>query len=201
MSESRWLAFFVASFILAITPGPGVTYVVTRTLAQGRRAGLASVLGVALGNFGNGVGAALGLALLFHEVPGAFAIVKLAGAGYLAWLGVQALRASDATAGQGPKSAGDAALVRDGFVVALLNPKTAMFFAAFLPQFVGADFDPARSIGLAATFVAIAACTDAGYATFASAVAPWLRGDRARIALRWLPALVYFALAALALLA
>jgi threonine/homoserine/homoserine lactone efflux protein len=86
-------AFLIASFILAITPGPGVFYIVTRSLLQGRRFGLASVAGVALGNFGNAVGASLGLAALFAVSSLAFLVVKYAGALYLVYLGVQALRA------------------------------------------------------------------------------------------------------------
>ena len=127
-------AFAAASVVLSVTPGPGVLYVVTRTLAQGRRAGLASVAGVALGNFGNAVGASIGLAALFAVSALAFTIVKWAGAAYLLWLGVQALRSPRATT-DAPRL--DAprlgAIFRDGFLVALLNPKTALFFAAFLP--------------------------------------------------------------------
>ena len=126
-------AFVLASLVLAVTPGPGVLYIVTRSLAQGRRAGLASVAGVALGNFGNALGAALGLAALFELSSWAFTVVKYAGAGYLVWLGVKALRAPVAAASMAagaPSAATARRLFRDGFVVALLNPKTALFFAA-----------------------------------------------------------------------
>jgi len=85
-------AFLAASFVLAVTPGPGVVYIVARTLAQGRAAGLASVGGVAAGNLCNAVGAALGLAALFAVSSLAFSVVKYAGALYLVYLGVQALR-------------------------------------------------------------------------------------------------------------
>ena len=87
-------AFLIASFILAVTPGPGGYYIVTRSLLQGRRSGLASVAGVALGNFGNAVGASIGLAALFAVSSRAFMIIKYAGSLYLVYLGVQALRAS-----------------------------------------------------------------------------------------------------------
>src|SRR5204863_8744736 len=92
-------AFLVASLILAVTPGPAVFYIVTRSVAQGRRCGLASVAGVALGNLGNAIGASLGLAVLFAFSSVAFTVVKYAGALYLVYLGVQALRA--------PRSNGD----------------------------------------------------------------------------------------------
>ena len=177
-------AFLIASFILAVTPGPGVFYIVTRSLLQGRRFGLASVAGVALGNFGNVIGASIGLAALFAVSSLAFMLVKYAGALYLVYLGVQALRTK-------PSPTGATALLparfwpifRDGFVVALLNPKTAVFFAAFLPQFVNADASPlAQSITLGALFVVIAVVTDTLYALAASVTAPALaraRGTRA----------------------
>src|SRR6266851_4284300 len=88
-------AFLVASFILAVTPGPGVFYVVTRSLLQGRRFGLASVAGVALGNLGNAFGASIGLAALFAVSSLAFSVVKYAGALYIIYLGIQALRAPE----------------------------------------------------------------------------------------------------------
>jgi threonine/homoserine/homoserine lactone efflux protein len=166
-------AFLAASLVLAITPGPGVFYIVTRTLAQGRRAGLASVAGVALGNLGNAFGAALGLAALFAVSSLAFVVVKYAGAAYLVYLGVRTLR-SRAGAVAPPQFGAARALriFRDGFVVALFNPKTAIFFAAFLPQFIRAGAAPmGQSMALGALFVAVAACTDCGYALAAGALA------------------------------
>ena len=168
-------AFLVASFILAVTPGPGVFYVVTRSLLQGPRSGLASVAGVALGNLGNAFGASLGLAALFAVSSVAFTIVKYAGALYLVYLGVQALRARRAEMAVAPAPARVGRIFRDGFVVALLNPKTAMFFAAFLPQFMSAAAPSMlQSMTLGALFVAMAAVTDTGYALTAGAVAPML---------------------------
>jgi threonine/homoserine/homoserine lactone efflux protein len=177
-------AFLIASFILAVTPGPGVLYIVTRSLAQGRRFGLASVAGVALGNLGNAVGASIGLAAVFAVSTLAFTVVKYLGAVYLLYLGVQAIRAprtGDAAVAPAPASL--ARIFRDGFVVALLNPKTAVFFAAFLPQFMNAE-TPAivQSVTLGSIFVAIAALTDTAYALAAGALAPVLvraRGVRA----------------------
>jgi len=169
-------AFLVASFILAITPGPGVLYIVTRTVAQGRRSGLASVAGVALGNLGNAIGASIGLAALFAVSSIAFTIVKYAGALYLIYLGIQALRrpAAEATsASMQPMHL--SRIFRDGFVVALLNPKTAVFFAAFLPQFMTMSAVPmTQSISLGTLFVVIAALTDTIYALAAATIAPTL---------------------------
>jgi len=172
------LAFLTASFILAITPGPAVVYILARTLSQGRRSGLASVAGVALGNLGNAIGAALGLAALFAVSAAAFTVVKWAGALYLIWMGVRLLRSANAThlddaAPVAPMA--PARIFRDGFVVALLNPKTALFFAAFLPQFMNASAPHLpQSLALGALFCAVAGCTDLGYVLGASLVAPRL---------------------------
>ena len=178
------MAFLIASVILAVTPGPGVLYIVTRSLTQGRRFGLASVAGVALGNLGNAVGASIGLAAVFAVSALSFTIVKYLGALYLVYLGLRAIRAprpDREVATLEPASL--RRIFRDGFIVALLNPKTAIFFAAFLPQFMNAG-SPAivQSLMLGSVFVAIAAVTDTGYALAAGALAPVLtraRGVRA----------------------
>ncbi len=167
--------FLIASFVLAVTPGPGVFYIVTRSLMQGRRAGLASVAGVAAGNFGNALAAAIGLAALFAVSSLAFTVVKYAGALYLIWLGVQMLRQPVATSADA-EPAPARHVFRDGFIVALLNPKTTLFFAAFLPQFMNPTVAPLpQSIALGALFVAIAAVTDSLYALTAGSVAPALK--------------------------
>jgi threonine/homoserine/homoserine lactone efflux protein len=176
-SEPLLSAFMLASFALAITPGPGVFYIVTRSVAQGRRAGIASVAGVALGNFTNAVGASVGLAALFAVSAFAFSIVKYGGAFYLVFLGIRALSRPAApcepAAPARPNSG--VRILRAGFVVALLNPKTAMFFAAFLPQFLSTTAPPVLpSIALSALFVAIAAITDTAYALTAGTIAPML---------------------------
>lgn len=167
-------AFLIASIVLAITPGPGVIYIVARSMVQGKRAGLVSVAGVALGNLGNAIAASLGLAALFAVSSFAFTLVKYAGAIYLIYLGVQMLRAPNGSSESVPRSAASSTRVfRDGFLVALLNPKTTVFFAAFLPQFLGATSSPMlQSMVLGALFVAIAGITDSAYALAAQAVAP-----------------------------
>lgn len=172
------LAFLTASFILAITPGPAVVYILARTLSQGRSSGLASVAGVALGNLGNAIGAAVGLAALFAVSSAAFTVVKWAGAAYLIVMGVKILRsAGAATTASNPhvEPLKRWRIFRDGFLVALLNPKTALFFAAFLPQFMTAHASPLlQSLVLGTSFVAVAACTDLFYVLAASLVAPRL---------------------------
>jgi threonine/homoserine/homoserine lactone efflux protein len=164
-AASLWV-FLFASFILALTPGPGVLFIIARTASSGLKAGLVSVCAIALGNFASAVGAALGLAALLKVSSTAFALVKFSGACYLIYLAISALR-SRRPAGVTVDAASTrlGSVFRDGVLVALLNPKTALFFAAFLPQFVGAGGDSAREcIALGAIFVLIAACTDVMYA-------------------------------------
>ncbi|MEW6165867.1 MAG: LysE family translocator [Pseudomonadota bacterium] len=175
-------AFLLASLVLAVTPGPGVLYIVTRSLVQGRRFGLVSVAGVALGNLGNALAASVGLAALFAVSSLAFSVVKYAGALYLVYLGVQMLRSSPSeNSAVVPAAAPLRRVFRDGFVVALLNPKTTVFFAAFLPQFLSPNAAPMfQSMVLGSLFVAIAAATDSAYALAAGTAAPVLRGSVAR---------------------
>jgi threonine/homoserine/homoserine lactone efflux protein len=162
--------FVAASLILALTPGPVVLFVLARTTADGLRAGLVSVCAAALGNLGSALGAALGLAAIFKVSATAFTVVKLAGAGYLLYLAVAALRSGSTAAARGGQGHVRLRTVfRDGVMVALLNPKTALFFAAFLPQFVTPGADSARQcIALGAIFVLLALCTDSIYAVVAA---------------------------------
>lgn len=181
-ATSLLLAFIAASLALTLTPGPAVVYVVARTLAQGRVYGCASVIGVALGNFANAVGAAIGLAALFAVSSVAFTAIKWAGAAYLLYLGIQMWRRPALVTDQ-PQPVPAKSLrrvFRDGFLVAMLNPKTTLFFAAFLPQFLDSHASPlVQTLALGAVFCAIAACTDLMYVALASLIAPRLaRGAR-----------------------
>ena len=156
--------FLLASAALAVSPGPGMLYIVTRTLAQGRRAGFASVAGVALGNAANAALAALGLTAVLGWWPGGLSALRWAGGIYLLWLGVQAWRLPPAD----PARDGTATL-RQGFWVAVLNPKTALFFAAFLPPFLDPTQAAApQSLQLGAIFVAVAALSDSAVVLVAS---------------------------------
>jgi threonine/homoserine/homoserine lactone efflux protein len=197
-------AFLIASLVLAVTPGPAVFYIVTRSVAQGRRFGLASVAGVALGNLGNALGASVGLAALFAVSSLAFTIVKYAGALYLVYLGIQAIRSPGSREdARVPMLASPRRVFRDGFVVALLNPKTALFFAAFLPQFMSVNAQPiVQSMLLGSLFVAIAALTDTIYAVAAGTIAPVLGGGRGLRAFgRYLAGGAFIGLAAFTVLA
>ena len=153
-------------------------YIVTRSVVQGRRAGLVSLAAVALGNFGNAIAAAVGLAALFAVSSFAFSVVKYAGALYLVYLGVQMLRSSSTSSPAPIPAAPLGRVFREGFLVALLNPKTTIFFAAFLPQFLSPGAPPMfQGLVLGALFVGIAALTDSAYVATAGAIAPALRGS------------------------
>jgi threonine/homoserine/homoserine lactone efflux protein len=180
-------AFLVASLVLALTPGPGVFYIVSRTLVQGRRSGLVSVLGIALGNFGNALAAGLGLAALFAVSALAFTVVRYAGAAWLIYIGARMLFSADGSKASATPAAVPAVHVfRDALLVSLLNPKTTIFFAAFLPQFVTAGASPmAQSLALGMVFVLLAAVTDSLYALSAgSALRALARGRMGRIGRR-----------------
>jgi threonine/homoserine/homoserine lactone efflux protein len=179
-SWALFSTFLVASLLLAISPGPGVLYILTRSLGQGRRSGLVSAAGIALGNLGNAVGASIGLGALFAASSAAFVIVKYAGAAYLIYLGVQALRCSSVDSSSLVADAAPLARTfRHGVLVALLNPKTTVFFAAFLPQFLTPGAPPMlQSIALGSLFVAIAAVTDSIYALAAGELAAALAPAR-----------------------
>ncbi|HLW03498.1 MAG TPA: LysE family translocator [Ktedonobacterales bacterium] len=169
---STILLFSLAALGLLLIPGPAVLYIVTRSVSQGRRAGLVSVGGIELGGLTHAVAAALGLSALLLTSALAFDIVKYVGAAYLIYLGVRAMLTRDDSHQAEPAPRSLSRLFTQGYLVNLLNPKTALFFYAFLPQFV----DPARGNIIAQTlffgllFVLLAACTDSLYALLSSTV-------------------------------
>ncbi|PYM29564.1 MAG: RhtB family transporter [Candidatus Rokuibacteriota bacterium] len=196
---SRLGLFVAAALVLLLTPGPAVLYIVTRSLDQGRRAGFVSVLGVHAGTLVHVAAAAAGLSAVLVASATAFRVVKYLGAAYLVYLGVRQLlsRVADpveATLATPPHLR--RAFV-DGFVVNVLNPKTALFFLAFLPQFVTVSRGavPAQIIGLGVVFVALGLLTDGLYALTAGTAARWLRARRGvALARRWIPGTMYIGL-------
>jgi threonine/homoserine/homoserine lactone efflux protein len=168
MPEPHTLLLFAgASVLLLVAPGPSVLYVVTRSVAQGRRAGAVSVLGVGLGNFSHAVAAAIGVSALVASSAIAFSVVKYAGAAYLIYLGIRALLGrGDASLPSPDRTRTDRRLFWEGFVVDFLNPKVALFYLAFLPQFV----DPAQGavapqmLVLGALFTSLGLLRDGTYA-------------------------------------
>jgi threonine/homoserine/homoserine lactone efflux protein len=184
-----WGWFIVASIVLLLTPGPAVLFIVARSVQQGRAAGLASVLGIHLGTIVHIAAAAIGLSALIVSSALAFAFVKYLGAAYLIWIGVRTFLAGDQNAVAEAVPAEPLRRVfRDGFVVNLFNPKTAIFFLAFLPQFV----DPARGavhwqiLALGLTFMGLGIVSDGMFALAAGTAGDFLRRNRRFLrAQRW----------------
>jgi threonine/homoserine/homoserine lactone efflux protein len=136
-------AFFLAAFVFAYMPGPAMLYTAAQTMARGRRAGWFAVMGIHLGGYAHVVAAALGLAALFQAVPVLYAVLKFAGAAYLIWLGVRLFtsKAALATTSLEIEAKSPRKAFWESVTVEVLNPKTAIFYLAFLPQFT----DPAAS--------------------------------------------------------
>jgi threonine/homoserine/homoserine lactone efflux protein len=132
-----FIAFLIAATVLAVTPGPGIAYVVARTVAGGRTEGLASCIGTGIGGMLHVLAAAVGLSILVAQSALAFTVVKFVGAAYLVYLGVRMLlRKQPDAADQTVTAQGARRALLEGIVVEALNVKTALFFLAFLPQFV-----------------------------------------------------------------
>ncbi|MGH2846594.1 MAG: LysE family translocator [Thermoleophilaceae bacterium] len=194
---STLLLFAGSAATLVLIPGPNLIYIVTRSVEAGRRAGLASVLGVETGTMVHVAAAAFGLSALLASSAVAFEVVKYAGVAYLVYLGVRSLRPGEARNGAAPsKPAGLPRTIGEGLLVNLLNPKVSLFFLALLPQFV----DPGRGgaasqvLVLGAVFIAIAATLDLLFVLAAGMLGERLRGGGGR---RFAGG-VYLALAALA---
>lgn len=146
-SLEHWISFAFATAIFAFMPGPAILYMTAQTLAHGRKAGLLAALGIHIGCYVHIAAATLGLAALLHHAPFLYTAIKLAGAIYLVWLGATMLLG----VGKRAVHAGAAktGVLRDSIVVEILNPKTALFFVTFLPQFV----DPSASMPLSSQFL------------------------------------------------
>jgi len=176
LDTSALTVFLLASLVLLLTPGPAVLYIIARSIDQGRGAGIASVLGVALGTMVHVVGAALGLSALLAKSAVAYSVVKYLGAVYLIYLGIRRLRGSDAGAEPGRTERSLRRVFTQGIWVNVLNPKTALFFLAFLPQFVDVDRGAValQFLLLGAVFVAMGVVTDGLYALAAGTFGEWL---------------------------
>jgi threonine/homoserine/homoserine lactone efflux protein len=182
MPDASALALFtVAAITLLVIPGPSVLYIVTRSVDQGRAAGLASVGGIHVGTLVHVAAAALGLSALLVSSATAYNAVRWLGAAYLVWLGVRRLLARDeevaAAAGPEARRHGLGRVFAQGVVVNVLNPKTALFFFAFLPQFVDVTRGSVRLqvVVFGVAFVLLGLVSDGAYALLASTGAGWLR--------------------------
>jgi threonine/homoserine/homoserine lactone efflux protein len=176
------LLFLTAAVILLIIPGPAVLYILARSIDQGRSAGLASAAGIAVGTLVHVVAAAVGLSALLVSSAAAYSFVKYAGAAYLVYLGIKKFRERprEKTQVQDIKALSMRRVFAQGVVVNLLNPKTAIFFFAFLPQFV----DPGRGLitlqflTLGMVFAVMGWISDSTWAVAAGSASRWLRASK-----------------------
>ena len=205
LNIDRLPLFIFASIVLLLTPGPAVLYIIARSVDQGRAAGLVSVLSVEVGNFFHAVAAALGLSALLFSSATAFSVVKYLGAAYLIYLGVRKLLSKSAALTEirvQPQSM--RRIFSQGVTVAVLNPKTALFFLAFLPQFVDRSRGqiPLQLLSLGCLFVLMAIVSDGLYALLASSAGQWLKSQQ-KIWLfeRYVVGLIYIGLGITAALA
>jgi threonine/homoserine/homoserine lactone efflux protein len=200
---STFALFVVAALVLLVVPGPSVLYIVARSIEGGRSAGLVSVLGVQTGAMVHIAFAAVGLSAILASSAVAFSVVKWLGAAYLVWLGLRHIFGRDEEGGDvAVEPARLSRVFSQGVIVNVLNPKTALFFLAFLPQFVEPSRGgvPAQIALLGITFVALALCTDGLYALLSGSAADWLRrrneNSRFRRGQRYVSGGVYIALGA-----
>jgi len=195
--------FIAAALALLLTPGPAVLYIVARSLDQGRRAGLVSVLGVHAGTLVHIATAAAGLSALLAASATAFSVVKYLGGAYLVYLGIRRLLDRRVVATPEERHRPLRRAFFDGVIVNVLNPKTALFFLAFLPQFadVSRGHVGAQILGFGLIFVALGLTTDGLYAVGAGTAARWLRGSPGCLASeRWLSGGMYVGLGLVAAL-
>lgn len=171
------LLFMAAALALNVTPGPDMLYVVARSVGEGRAAGIISALGIAAGSLVHTLAVALGLAGLLRAVPLAFEIVKWVGAAYLIWLGIRTLRTRGSVGQMTVTSASMRTVFAQGMLTNLLNPKVALFFLAFLPQFVDPERGPValQIISLGLLFNTSGTLVNILVAILASGAGAWSR--------------------------
>jgi threonine/homoserine/homoserine lactone efflux protein len=188
LPTTHLLAFTITALVLIAIPGPSVLFTVSRAIALGRVAGVATVAGNTTGAFTQVVLVAFGLGPLVERSVALFTVLKLAGAGYLVFLGVQAIRHRHSLAealGAEVERKTAARLVIDGFTVGVTNPKVIVFFAAILPQFVDrqAGNVPLQIVLLGAIFAGVALLSDSAWALAAGTARAWLASSPRRLAL------------------
>ncbi len=188
ISSAHLIGFTLASLVIIVIPGPGVLFVVGRALAHGRRTAVATAAGHAAGNYAVAACVAVGLGTLLQRSAQVFTVVKLAGALYLVFLGVQAVRHRHSLAAAMSSAAGASdgwRALRDGFIVGVTNPKTFILFGAILPQFVnrGEGNVPAQMLLLALISVGMGLACDSTWGLAASALRSWFARSPRRYAL------------------
>ena len=195
------IAFAIASLALLVIPGPAVLYVINRSISDGRSTALAAVAGLEIGNFMHVVAATLGLSAVIAASATAFGVVKWIGAGYLIYTGIRTLSRKPATFNQEQKTLTRRKSFTQGIVVNTFNPKVALFFLSFLPQFIDTEKGSTalQSLVLGSIFVALGLCSDGLYAILASALrGPLLRGKSLPIVQRYVAGSVFVLLGVIA---
>ena len=195
---ATWLAFVATALVLLLIPGPAVLYIVSQSVGHGRVGGLAAVLGVETGAFVHIAGAALGVSAIIASSATAFSALKLAGGAYLIVLGIRTLADRTARAqAPAPRETRLGLIFRQGILVNVTNPKTALFFFAFLPQFVnrnGAPI-PEQIVVLGLTFAVLGLITDSTWAVAAGSAAGWVKGrSTVRNLQRWVTGCIFIGL-------
>jgi threonine/homoserine/homoserine lactone efflux protein len=194
------VVFAAASLALAVVPGPAVLYIVAQSVPGGRRAGVVSALGIATGGLFHVLAAVVGLSAILAASAEAFTVVKLLGAAYLVWLGLRTLLSRDERIAGRLAEPTLGSTYRRGVVVNVLNPKTALFFLAFLPQFVDPDGSTRGQLAaLGVLFVAIALASDLAWALVAGTAGTMLRRSRTFLRIqRYVSGTIFVGLGALA---
>ncbi len=195
------VAFAIASLALLIIPGPAVLYVINRSISDGRSTALAAVAGLEIGNFMHVVAATLGLSAVIAASATAFGVVKWIGAGYLIYTGIRTLSRKPAAFNQEQKTLTRRKSFTQGIVVNTFNPKVALFFLSFLPQFIDTEKGTTalQSLVLGSIFVLLGMCSDGLYAVLASALrGPLLRGKSLPFVQRYVAGSVFVLLGVIA---
>ena len=177
-----WLVFFSAALALNLSPGPDLIYILSRSIAHGRRVGLASAAGVCTGTFVHVLAASIGLSAILATSTTAFTVVKYVGAAYLIYLGVKSLRSAGATFSSAKHTETDVSLwraFRQGVLIDVLNPKVAVFFMAFLPQFVrpGHGSESLQLVMLGTLVICVAIAVEACFVLAASKATNFFRAN------------------------
>ena len=195
------VAFAIASLALLVIPGPAVLYVINRSIADGRSTALAAVAGLEIGNFMHVVAATLGLSAVIAASATAFGVVKWIGAGYLIYTGIRTLSRKPAAFNEEQKTLSRRKSFTQGNFVNTFNPKVALFFLSFLPQFIDTEkgSTAVQSLILGSTFVLLGMCSDGLYAILASALrGPLLRGKSLPFVQRYVAGSVFVLLGVIA---
>lgn len=195
------IAFAIASLALLVIPGPAVLYVINRSISDGRSVALSAVAGLEIGNLMHVIAATLGLSAVIAASATAFGVVKWIGAGYLIYTGIRTLSRKPATFSHEQQSLSRRKSFTQGIVVNTFNPKVALFFLSFLPQFIDPDKGSTtlQSLILGSIFVALGLCSDGLYAILASALrGPLLRGRSLPFVQRYVAGSVFITLGIIA---